>query len=370
MRAGSRAQGGQGAGWGLALLSSACFSTSGSFGTPLIHAGWSPGAAITIRVGVAGVLLAVPAALTLRGQWGLLRRNLGLIAGYGLVAIAGCQLFYFNALATLTVGVALLLEYLGMVMVVAWLWIRHHQRPRRLTLCGTGLSIAGLVLVLDVFGDAVRIDLVGVLWALAAAVGLAAYFVLSSHASGGLPPLALASSGLLVAAAALLLVGLVGIMPLHASSVDVALAGHELPWWVPIIGLSIVAATVAYAAGVNGMRILGPKLGSFVSLAEVLFAVLFAWILLGQLPALVQLTGGALIVGGVALVRADEARGPTHGGTGGARAGALAAEGHEMATAAVEGQAAVGGQSVTRDQAVTEVPAGSTSSSATPANNS
>jgi drug/metabolite transporter (DMT)-like permease len=55
-------------------------------------------------------------------------------------------------------------------------------------------------------------------------------------------------------------------------------------------------------------RALGSKLASFVGLTEVLFAVLFAWLLLGQLPTVVQLLGGALIVAGVAMVRIDELR--------------------------------------------------------------
>ncbi len=304
-----RARAGSGAGWGVALFSSACFATSGSFATPLIHAGWSPGAAVAARVGLAGVVLTVPAARALRGQWGVLRRNLGLVLAYGIIAVAGCQLFYFNALSTLTVGVALLLEYLGMLLVVVWLWVRHHQRPRRLTIGGTGLAIAGLVLVLDVFGGEVHVDVVGVLWGLAAAVGLATYFVLSSGASGGLPPLALACGGLLIGAVVLVLLGVTGAMPLRGATRDVVLAGQDMPWWVPVLGLALIAAAVAYGAGIIGMRILGPKLGSFVSLAEVLFAVLFAWLLLGQLPALIQLAGGALIVAGVALVRADELRG-------------------------------------------------------------
>jgi hypothetical protein len=41
----------------------------------------------------------------------------------------------------------------------------------------------------------------------------------------------------------------------------------------------------------------------------VLFAILFAWLLLGQLPAPVQFAGGALILAGVTLVRIDELRG-------------------------------------------------------------
>lgn len=300
---------GSGAGWGLAVLSSACFSTSGSFATPLVHTGWSPGAAVAVRIGVAGLVLVPPAAWSLRGQWGALRRNLSMILAYGLIAVAGGQFFYFNALSTLSVGVALLLEYLGMLLVVAWLWIRHHQRPRRLTVAGAALAVVGLMLVLDVVGSGVQVNLVGVLWGLAAAVGLAMYFVLSARAGSGLPPLALACGGLLVGAAGLGLLGLVRVLPMRASAHDVVLAGHEFAWWVPIVGLSILAAAVAYVAGIAGVRILGPKLGSFVSLFEVLFAVLFAWLLLGQLPALIQLAGGVLIVGGVTLVRADELRG-------------------------------------------------------------
>jgi len=56
-------------------------------------------------------------------------------------------------------------------------------------------------------------------------------------------------------------------------------------------------------------RSLGSKVASFVSLTEVLFAVIWAWLLLGELPGPIQLLGGLLIVGGVVLVRVDELRG-------------------------------------------------------------
>jgi hypothetical protein len=45
-------------------------------------------------------------------------------------------------------------------------------------------------------------------------------------------------------------------------------------------------------------------------MAEVLFAIVFAWLLLGQLPSAMQFLGGAFILAGVTLVRADELRGP------------------------------------------------------------
>src|SRR4051812_18342844 len=167
------------AGIGFALLSAATFSTSGSFARSLLDAGWTPAAAVAVRISVAALLLAVPAIVSLHGRWHLLRRDPMTLAMYGVVAVAGGQLCYYNAVHHIAVGVALLLEYMGIVLVVGWQWIRHGHRPRRLTAIGSLVSLLGLVLVLDLTSD-VHLDVVGVLWGLAAAFGLATYFVLSA----------------------------------------------------------------------------------------------------------------------------------------------------------------------------------------------
>ena len=186
-----------GVGRGLARLSAASFGTSGSVARALADAGWSSGAAVAVRVGVAALLLALPAVLALRGRWGSLRRAGPMVAIYGVVAVAGCQLCYFNAVAHLSIGVALLLEYLGTVLVVGWMWLRHGHRPGRLTVAGAGIAVLGLVLVLDLTGEQ-HLDLVGVLWGLGAAVGLAGYFVLSGQDDTEVPPIAFACGGMTV----------------------------------------------------------------------------------------------------------------------------------------------------------------------------
>ena len=298
------------AGLALAIFSALAFSTSGALAKSLIDAGWSPAAAVTARISIAALVLAVPGLMSMRGRWHILRRESAMVVAYGLIAVAGAQLFYFNAIQTLPVGVALMLEYLGIVLVVAWMWIRHGQRPRRLTLGGSAAALTGLALVLGVIGH-VRLDLVGVLWGLGAGVGLATYFVVGSHSSEDLPPMALASGGMGIGAAVLLALGGVGALPMHATFGTVSFAGHRVSWVLPIAGLSLVAAVIAYVAGIAAARILGAKLASFVGLAEVIFAVLIAWLLLGQLPTAIQLIGGALIVAGIALVRIDEMRSPS-----------------------------------------------------------
>jgi drug/metabolite transporter (DMT)-like permease len=299
-----------GAGLGLALLSAATFGTSGSFARSLTEAGWSPEAAVAVRVGAAALILAVPAVIVLRGKWGVLRRNLRMVTAYGLLAVVVTQVCFFNAVQYVPVGVALLIEYLGVVLVVGWVWITTRQPPRRLTVAGAVLAVLGLVLVLDLVGTA-GIDPIGVLWALGAAVGLASYFVLSADADDSLPSVAMATVGMAVGALMLFGLGAVGVISLRATFGDVDFAGHRTSWLVPVVGLSLVAAVVAYVAGIGAARMLGSRLASFVGLTEVLFAVLVAWLLLGELPTGLQFVGGALIVAGVTLVRIDELRPPT-----------------------------------------------------------
>jgi len=288
-----------------AVVTAAAFGTSGPFAKALLTTGWSSGAIVLLRVGLAALVLAVPAVLACRGRWATVRANLPVILVFGLVAVAGCQVAYFNAVGSLSVGVALLLEYSGTVLVVLWVWLRTRRAPSRLTLVGAVTALAGLGLVLNIAGQNPP-DLGGVMWGLLAAVGLAAYFVASSHGDGGLPPVALAGFGMGVGALALAIFGAVGVVPMRFATTDVVVRGLTLPWWVAIAELALVAAAFAYLLGTYAVRALGATVASFVGLSEVLFAILFAWLLIGELPGPVQLLGGVVVVAGVVLVRLGE----------------------------------------------------------------
>jgi drug/metabolite transporter (DMT)-like permease len=297
----------RGSGLVLVLTSSAAFGTSGALAGALIRSGWTPAAAVVARLVVAALVLTVPAIVVVRGRWSVLHRSARRIAAYGVVAVAGAQLAYFNAVSHLSVGVALLLEYQGVVLVVGWLWLRTGRRPRPLVFAGAAVALVGLALVLDV-ATGVRLDGVGVAWGLVAAVGLAGYFVLAADDRDPVPPIVLACAGLWIGALTLTGAAVVGVVDLRAATGPVMLAGRPVSWIVPVLGLSLVAAALAYVLGTVGARRLGATVASFVGLTEVLFAVLFAWLLVGQLPTTTQLVGGAVVVAGIALVRADGLR--------------------------------------------------------------
>ena len=292
-------------GLGFAVLSAASFGMSGALARELLEAGWSAGAIVLVRVGLAALVVAPFGLVALRGRWELLRRNAGLIAVYGALAVAGAQFCYFSAVQHMQVGPALLIEYTAPAAVVVWLWARHGQRPGAVTLVGAGLAALGLVLVLDLLSGA-DLSLPGVLWALAAMVGAATYFVISADEDNGLPPLVLAAGGLVVGALTLGVLGLVGVLPMRASTDSVTYAGTTVAWWVPLLVLGVVTAAVAYTSGIAASRRLGSRLASFVALTEVVAGVLFAWLLLDELPRPVQLVGGLLILAGVVFVKLGE----------------------------------------------------------------
>src|SRR3954468_11652212 len=152
----------------MAVSSALAFSSSGPFIKPLLESGWSLGAALLVRMGVAGLVLAPALVIAIRRERSFLRRHWKLILGFGLTAVAGCQIFFFSAMQRMPVAVALLIQYLAPVLLVVLAWVRTRRPPSRLVIAGSVVAIAGLVLVVDISGAS--FDLAGVLLALGAAV--------------------------------------------------------------------------------------------------------------------------------------------------------------------------------------------------------
>jgi drug/metabolite transporter (DMT)-like permease len=287
----------------MAVASALAFSSSGPFIKPLLEAGWSLGSALLVRMGVSGLVLAPALILAIRRERGFIRRHWRIILGFGLTAVAGCQIFFFAAMQRMPVAVALLIQYLAPVLLVVLAWVRTRRAPSRLVMVGSVVAVVGLVLVVDISGA--TFDLLGTVLALCAAVCVGAYFLIAERAGDDLPPLALASGGLLVGATLMAILGLTGILPFHAPAVSVVLAGTEVPWFLPLLWVAAIATTVGYAFGVMAVPRIGARVASFVGLSEVLFALGFAWIFLSEIPAPIQFVGGALILLGVVLVRMD-----------------------------------------------------------------
>lgn len=290
----------------IGVLASLAFGTSGAFIKPLLEGGWSPAAAVTVRAGVAGLVLLPIAVIALRGRWSALWRARWRVLGMALIGVAGTQLAYFAAISRIPVSTALLIEYLAPLVLVALVWVRTRRTPRAVVLVGSVVAIGGLVLVIGP-GSIAATDGLGIVFALTAMLGVVGYYLIAARPSDGLPPVAFAASGLLIGAAALVLVGAVGLVPFAADFGSVLIGSALVPWWAPLGFVALVGTAFAYVASIAASEMLGSRLMSFVGLLEVLFASVFAWLVIGEAITPVQGLGGLLILGGIALVRMERA---------------------------------------------------------------
>ncbi|SDQ08469.1 DMT family transporter [Microbacterium sp. cf332] len=289
----------------MAVASALAFSSSGPLVKPLLESGWSLGAALLVRIGVAALVLSPFLVRAVARERGFLRRHGVSLVAFGVMPVVGCQLFYFSAMQRMPVAVALLIQYLAPVLLVLWVWLTTRRRPSPTVVAGSAVAMVGLVLVVDVAGA--RFDFWGTVLALGAALCTCVYFVMAERTGDSLPPLVLAAGGMVVATTVIGVLLLTGLLPFSTAGVLADVVGMQLPPVVVLLWVGAATGT-AYALGVSAVPRTGSRLASFIGLSEVLFALGFAWLLLAEAPAPVQFVGGALILVGVVLVRLDAER--------------------------------------------------------------
>ncbi|CAL9626188.1 EamA family transporter [Streptomyces sp. enrichment culture] len=288
---------GKGVGLGLALLSAVAFGGSGVAAKPLIEAGLDPLHVVWLRVAGAALVM-LPLAVRHRG---LLRRRPGLLAGFGLFAVAGVQACYFAALSRIPVGVALLVEYLAPALVLGWVRFVQRRPVTRAAAVGVVLAVGGLACVVEVWSG-LGFDALGLLLALGAACCQVGYFVLSdqgSDAGDGTPdPLGVIAYGLLVGAAVLTVVARPWSMDWSVLAGSTEMNGTPVAALVLLAWIVLVATVVAYVTGVLSVRRLSPQVAGVVACLEAVIATVLAWVLLGEHLSAPQIVGGAVVLTG------------------------------------------------------------------------
>ncbi|NSC20445.1 EamA family transporter [Streptomyces albus subsp. chlorinus] len=286
----------------LALVSACAFGSSGVAAKPLIEAGLEPLHVTWLRA-AGGALVLLPLAWRHRS---LVRERPWLLIGFGLLAVAGVQAFYFTALSRIPVGVALLIEYLAPALVLLWVRFVQRRPVTRAAAVGMVLAVGGLSCVVEVWAG-LRLNGLGLLLALGAACCQVGYFVLSDHGSGPeegeaarrpADPMGVIAYGLLIGALALTVVA----RPWHTDWAvlggSAEIAGTTVNGTVLLVWIVLVATATAYVTGVLAVRLLSPPVAGVVACLEAVVATVLAWVLLGEHLSAVQLLGGAVVLVG------------------------------------------------------------------------
>ncbi|MFD0313601.1 EamA family transporter [Streptomyces flavalbus] len=295
---------GKGLGLGLALGSAVAFGGSGVAAKPLIEAGLDPLHVVWLRVAGAALVM-LPLAVRHRA---LLRRRPALLAGFGLLAVAGVQACYFAAISRIPVGVALLVEYLAPALVLGWVRFVQRRPVTRAAALGVVLAVGGLACVVEVWAG-LGFDALGLLLALGAACCQVGYFVLSDQGSDSgadaPDPLGVIAYGLLIGAAVLTLVARPWGMDWAVLGETADMDGTGVPAVLLLAWIVLVATVVAYVTGVVAVRRLSPQVAGVVACLEAVIATVLAWVLLGEHLSAPQLVGGAVVLVGAFIAQSS-----------------------------------------------------------------
>ncbi|WP_123963755.1 DMT family transporter [Streptomyces sp. TLI_185] len=300
----SRGGRGRSAGLGLALGSAVAFGGSGVAAKPLIEAGLDPLHVVWLRVAGAALVM-LPVAVRHRA---LLRRRPALLAGFGLLAVAGVQACYFAAISRIPVGVALLVEYLAPALVLGWVRFVQRRPVTRAAALGVVLAAGGLACVVEVWSG-LSFDAVGLLLALGAACCQVGYFVLSdqgSDAGDDTPdPLGVIAYGLLIGAVVLTGVARPWTMDWSVLTGTAHMDGTPVAALLLLAWIVLIATVLAYVTGVLSVRRLSPQVAGVVACLEAVVATVLAWVLLGEHLSAPQIVGGAVVLVGAFIAQSS-----------------------------------------------------------------
>ncbi|NYH55549.1 MULTISPECIES: EamA family transporter [Nocardiopsis] len=250
----------------------------------------SPATVTWLRLSWAAILLL---ALGGRSLWRSVRaatwRELGAVVILG-TASAGMMLFYSEATARIELGTATSIEFLG-TLVVAVAAMR-----RRRELVWVLAAMAGVLCLTRPWQS--ELDLLGIAFALAGAVCVVVYIVLTQRVGAGF--------GAVHGLALTMTVGALVSAPLGAPAM---IAAPDLDLILFTLLIALLFPMVPFLLEMTALqRMSRTAYGTFSSL-EPAVALVMGLVVIGQTPAAVQVAGMALVVvAGVGASRGDRAR--------------------------------------------------------------
>jgi drug/metabolite transporter (DMT)-like permease len=292
-----------------ALLAALLFGANGSVTKVLLDGGLSATQLTQFRVLGTAVIAGLLLLFLDRSAFRLGRRQLIVMAVLGVFGVAVLQASYAAAIARLPVGIALLLEYLAVLLVAVIAFFFFSETVRARLWVAIACVLIGLALVAQVWAS--ELDPIGVGLALVAALSLTVYFLVGERQVQATSPLTVAFWTMTFAALFwAFLSGWWTLQPgdfAQVSSLGGALAGISVPLWVPLAWNVVMGSFAPFLLSFLALRHLSATAAGVVAASEVLFAFLVAWLWLGESLGTVQLIGAGAVLTGIVLAQTSRA---------------------------------------------------------------
>jgi drug/metabolite transporter (DMT)-like permease len=273
-----------------ALASAFLLGLAPVLGRQAILLGFSPLAVVAFRTGFAAALLVLIVALFRRqflfiypvGFAGCVLA--GVINGFG-------SIFYYMSLGRLPASLGQLLYSLYPFFLALWMMLDHHPISRMTII---RLALATIAVILLTGGTSTKVDWVGVGMMLAGSLFYALHLPINQRVLYEVPAPTVTLYTLLAMSAVVIPAFLL---------FDPQLPAGNVSWW-PVIGLTFVTFFARLTLFL-GVKHIGGMQTALLGLSELLVAIVFSHIWLGESLTLVQWLGAAGLTVSLLLARTD-----------------------------------------------------------------
>lgn len=293
----------------LVVAGALLFSVNASLSKVVLDAGLATDQLTLLRSVGTAVCLLVVLLLVDRSRLRITRREIPLLACYGVIGIALVQWLYVVAIDRLTVSLALLLEFTAPLLVALWARFVLSEPVRARVWLALLLALGGLALVARVW-QAGSLDALGVLAGLGAAACLATFWLVGEHAvNAGEPrdPVSLTFWGFAFSSLGWLALlpgrGLPGDAISASSTMGGSLGGFTAPVWLLVAGVVVLGTTLPFLFEVAALRHISATQVGLIAMLEPVLATIVAWLWLRQELSTPQVIGVVVVVTGLVLAQ-------------------------------------------------------------------
>ena len=292
-------------GYFYALLAAFLFGANGSVSKVIIESGFSALQLTQMRVLGAAAISGIVLLVLDRRSFRLPARQWPVILVLGVVGVGVLQATYAFAIELLPVCIALLLEYLAVLIVAVVAFFFFKEKVHVRLWMAIALVISGLIVVAEIWAS--TLNPVGVLWGLGAAVALATYFLVGERQLKTISPLALSFWTMSVATLFWAPFSRWWTFTAETFTTSTSLGGTfeavSFPVWFLILWNVTLGSFAPFLLSLSALKRLSATAAGIVATSEIIFAFVTAWLWLQEALNTWQVIGATVVFGGIVIAQ-------------------------------------------------------------------
>jgi len=293
-------------GYAMVLAAAALFGINGTVAKVALSSGLSSLRLTEARSAGACLGLVVIALFRRPPSLRVARREVPRLALFGCVGVAFVQLTYFLAIHRLAIAIALLIQYLGPLLVAIYARTFGHEHVRRRIWVALGLSLAGLTLMVQLWSG-VTLDGLGMFFAFLGAFAYATYLLLAEREIAARDTISLMAWGFFFSTLFWSVVqpwwSFPGRTVARTVTLQGSLSGVHTPVWALVLWIVVLGTIVPFSLVVGALRHVSATRVGVTAMLEPVVATVVAWAWLRESLSPGQICGVVVVLGGISLAQ-------------------------------------------------------------------